>query len=90
VITTRPKHSDGIVAVRAVNEKAFDGIVGHVFFSPDTIRGEMGTIQGMGFSPTVVLPERHREGIGSQLVEAGLQVLRQQGCPCVIVVGHPE
>ena len=36
------------------------------------------------------LPERQRQGIGSRLVRRGLDVLRERGCPFVVVVGHPE
>jgi putative acetyltransferase len=44
----------------------------------------------MGLAPVAVVPERQRQGVGSQLVEAGHKVLRQQACPFVIVLGHPE
>jgi len=44
----------------------------------------------MGLAPMAVVPDRQRQGIGSQLVEAGLKVLRQQACPFVMVLGHPE
>ena len=37
-----------------------------------------------------VLPDRQRQGIGSQLVNRGLEILREGGCPFVVVVGHPE
>ena len=44
---------------------------------------------GMGLGPLAVLPERQRQGIGSALVERGLEELRAAGCPCVFLVGHP-
>lgn len=37
-----------------------------------------------------VLPERQRQGIGSELVRAGLAELRERDCAFVIVLGHPE
>jgi putative acetyltransferase len=37
-----------------------------------------------------VLPERQRQGIGTRLVERGLSVLRDLGCPFVVVIGHSE
>jgi len=37
-----------------------------------------------------VLPERQRQGVGSQLVRRGLDILRERECPFVVVVGHPE
>jgi len=37
-----------------------------------------------------VRPDRQREGIGTELVRRGLGLLRERGCPFVVVVGHPE
>ena len=65
-------------------------IVGHILFTPITIQGETGMPHGMGLGPMAVVSARQRQGIGSRLVEAGLKVLRQQACPFVIVLGHPE
>jgi putative acetyltransferase len=36
-----------------------------------------------------VLPEFQRQGIGSQLVNAGIEELRKTKCPFIIVLGHP-
>jgi putative acetyltransferase len=65
-------------------------IVGHIFFSPVFVSGERGTIQGMGLAPMAVLPERQRQGVGSKLVQAGIDVIRERNCPLIIVLGHPE
>lgn len=65
-------------------------IVGHILFSPVTIEGGSQSRQGMGLAPMAVTPDRQRQGIGSELVQAGLEILRKQGCPFVIVLGHPE
>ena len=42
-----------------------------------------------GRQPHPLLARPGRGGIGSRLVEAGLQILRKQDCPFVIVLGHP-
>lgn len=65
-------------------------VVGHVLFTPATVESETATIVGMGLAPMAVLPERQRAGIGSALVERGLEILHERGCPFVIVLGHPE
>src|SRR5437879_13678113 len=44
----------------------------------------------MGLGPMAVLPEHQRQGVGSRLVRRGLDILRERGCPFVVVVGHPE
>ncbi|MHC4116836.1 MAG: GNAT family N-acetyltransferase [Planctomycetota bacterium] len=67
-----------------------DHVVGHIFFTPATVDTGSGTVEGMGLAPMAVLPERQREGIGSALVERGLEILRERGCPFVIVLGHSE
>ncbi len=67
-----------------------DRVLGHIFFSPASVRGEHGVTQGMGLAPMAVLPERQRQGIGSLLVEAGIDVMHKRYCPFIIVLGHPE
>jgi putative acetyltransferase len=44
----------------------------------------------MGLAPLAVIPDRRRQGIGSALVRRGLELLRTDGYPFVIVLGHPE
>jgi putative acetyltransferase len=44
----------------------------------------------MGLAPVAVLPDRQRQGIGLKLVKRGLEILRERGCPIVIVLGHLE
>ena len=65
-------------------------VVGHILFSPAVVNSAGGRIEGMGFAPMAVLPGRQRQGIGSQLVKRGIEILRERGCPFVIVLGHPE
>ncbi len=67
---------------------AADGedIVGHILFSPALL----GDVEGMGLAPMAVVPARQRDGIGSELVRAGLAKLEERGCPFVIVLGHAD
>jgi len=65
-------------------------IVGHILFSPASIELDGGTIDGMALGPMAVLPECQRQGIGSQLVHAGLGQPEVASSPFVIVLGHPE
>ncbi len=65
-------------------------VLGHVFFSPVFVSGEHEVIKGMGLAPMAVLPERQRQGIGSMLVQAGIDAMRERNCPFIIVLGHPE
>ena len=65
-------------------------IVGHIAFSSVTIESEDGSFNALGLGPMAVLPEHQNEGIGSQLVEAGLKECLRLGHEIVVVIGHPE
>jgi putative acetyltransferase len=65
-------------------------VVGHILFTPVIVESAGRQVVGMGLAPMAVLPDRQRQGIGSQLVTRGLDILRERGCPFVVVVGHPE
>jgi len=65
-------------------------VVGHILFTPVVVESPAGTVRGMGLAPMAVQPGRQRSGVGSALVLRGLELLRDDGCPFVIVVGHPE
>jgi len=67
-----------------------DRILGHIFFSQVSVSGGDEVAQGMGLAPMAVLPERQRQGIGSMLVQAGIDAMRERNCPFIIVLGHPE
>ena len=67
-----------------------EGVTGHILFTPVVIDSNGRRVIGMGLAPMAVLPDRQRQGIGSQLVTRGLDLLRERGCPFVVVVGHPE
>jgi putative acetyltransferase len=67
-----------------------EAVVGHILFTPVAVESAGRRILGMGLAPMAVLPDRQRQGIGSQLVRRGLAALRERDCPFVVVVGHPQ
>jgi putative acetyltransferase len=63
-------------------------VVGHIAFSPALIDG-----QDLGWytlGPVAVLPSHQRKGIGSSLIQAGLQGLRELGAKGCLLVGDPN
>ena len=76
----------------AISLVAADGdrVVGHILFTPVRIEGSTSAIRAAGLAPMAVLPEYQRRGIGSRLVNAGLDACRASGYDIVVVVGHPE
>ena len=81
------KNCPGLLSLVALDG---DEVVGHILFSPAKIEGSTKTIEGMGLAPMAVLPERQRQGIGTLLVDRGIEMLRSRSCPFIIVLGHPE
>jgi putative acetyltransferase len=67
-----------------------DQVAGHIFFSPVTVESDDGVFVAMGLAPMAVLPEYQNQGIGSQLVRAGLKECQQLGHDIVVVLGHPQ
>ena len=61
-------------------------VVGHIMYSSLSV----GNIQGAALGPMAVLPEHQRQGIGSQLIEAGNRNLKEAACPFIVVVGHAD
>jgi putative acetyltransferase len=54
-----------------------------------TIASDTTTVEAIGLGPMAVLPEYHRMGIGSQLVNVGLDACAQTDYGFVVVLGHP-
>lgn len=69
-------------------EQVPDRVIGHVLFSPVTIHSAGDVSGAMALGPLAVLPECQGQGIGSQLVLAGLEACRQAGQGVVFVLGH--
>lgn len=63
-------------------------IVGQVAFSRVLVGGRDVGWHGCG--PVSVLPERHKQGIGSALMRVGLERLRALGSKGCVVVGSPN
>ena len=92
-------HSDGseVAIVERLRElghmtlslvASLDGaIVGHVAFSPVSVSDASGNWYGLG--PISVEPERQKSGIGSALIKAGFERLRQLGAEGCVLVGDP-
>jgi putative acetyltransferase len=95
-IHVRREQPGDVAAVQQVNDAAFgqpdeSRVV-------DAVRAGGGFLispgarqpRALGVGPVAVLPALQRQGIGSTLVEAGLEECRRLACQAVVVVGHPD
>ena len=67
-----------------------DQTVGHILFSPVTIESSETSAKALALAPMAVLPEYQNSGIGTLLVQHGLEECKKLGYSLVIVVGHPD
>lgn len=86
IVDVLREQNDSIVSLVAEHD---DQVVGHILFSPVSLAGHP-EVALTGLGPMAVLPSHQRQGIGSALVEEGLNRCRERGCNAVVVLGHPE
>jgi len=82
IIRQLEKDGDVLIQLVAVMD---DHIVGHILFYSLGVRGRLGAA---GLGPMSVDPWVQKEGIGKDLVHAGMAMMRQSGAPIVFVLGH--
>ncbi len=78
----------GYARVSLVAEAAGE-VIGHVLFHAVEIKDGASTVEALSLAPLAVLPEHQRQGVGSRLVQAGLEACRAQGGQWVFVLGEP-
>ncbi|MEP5763365.1 MAG: N-acetyltransferase [Halieaceae bacterium] len=64
-------------------------LVGHIMFSPVSLRGQPD-LRVVGLAPMSVVPEHQGKGVGAALVASGLELCREQGVAAVVVLGHAD
>lgn len=89
----RPDEAQLVARLRADEDAMFElvaedagEIVGHILFS--RLWADRFELYG-ALGPLAVHPSRHRDGLGSELVRAGLESAREFGCFGVLVLGDP-
>lgn len=78
--------ADPLISLVAVEG---DEVVGHILFTPVTL-DSYDDLALMGLAPMAVAPSRQHRGIGTQLVNAGLERCKELGIGAVVVLGHAE
>ena len=81
--------NSGVTLISMVAEEEGE-IIGHILFSDVELIGNKSKIKLAGLGPMAVIPKLQRKGIGSKLVNAGLEHCRKKGYDAVVVLGYPE
>ena len=66
-----------------------DQVVGHILFSPVSTTPP-SEAKGLGLAPVSVRPNMQSQGIGSQLIRAGLRRCKELGYDYCVVLGGPN
>ncbi len=66
-----------------------DRLVGHILFSPVTIKNEEEEFTAVALGPVAVSPDQQNKGIGAELCRSGLAACQQAGHQLAFVLGHP-
>jgi len=64
-------------------------VVGHILFTAVELSGAENKLKIMGLAPMAVLRKYQNQGVGSKLVQAGLEYCQSPGYDAVVVLGHP-
>ncbi|MFM7363314.1 MAG: GNAT family N-acetyltransferase [Cuspidothrix sp.] len=84
-IRSSPRYIPELSLVAEIDNKIF----GYILFSYIDLVN-IQTLPVLGLAPLAVLPEYQNQGIGSILVETGLEIANQKKEALVVVLGHPE
>jgi len=80
------KSGDVISFVAIKNDK----VIGHVLFSTASIENSEYASPALVLAPVAVLPEFQNQGVGTKLIERGLEECKKQGYSIVTVLGNPQ
>ncbi|MDZ8236942.1 N-acetyltransferase [Nostoc sp. ChiQUE01b] len=88
-LVERIRHSDRYIPELSLVAEIEGMVVGHILFSYIDLANKQ-TLQVLGLAPLAVYPQFQRQGIGSALIKAGLEIAEANKEAIVIVLGHPE
>lgn len=83
------RSSKGYIPELSLVAEDGDQIAGYIMFSKAWIDREKRIMETLVLAPLAVLPKYQKQGIGSMLVQRGLEVIQDLGYPHVFVLGHP-
>ncbi|WP_138503995.1 GNAT family N-acetyltransferase [Nostoc sp. PA-18-2419] len=83
------RHSNRYIPELSLVAEIESTIIGYILFSYIDLVDEQ-TLQVLGLAPLAIHPQFQRQGIGSALIKAGLEIAEAKKEAIVVVLGHPE
>ncbi|MCD8486573.1 MAG: N-acetyltransferase [Desertifilum sp.] len=84
------RHSDNFIPALSLVAKQEGRVVGYLLFSAIAIVAETQVYRALALAPLTVQPKWQKQGIGTRLLQYGLERCQNFDYPVVIVLGHPE
>jgi len=82
---SHPSLGYGDLTISLVAEDSDGNIIGHIALSP-----MIAPVRALGLGPVAVRPDLQRQGIGSKLINAALDIARVEDIQAVFLLGHAE
>lgn len=75
--------------VKSLIAEVDDKVIGYISYSPIFFKSDLG-ISGYILAPLAVSPEHQKQGVGSKLINSGIDMLTKDGVGVLLVYGDPE
>ncbi|XDZ70346.1 GNAT family N-acetyltransferase [Alphaproteobacteria bacterium LSUCC0744] len=75
-------------SIKSLVAEVDNQVIGYVSFSPIFLKSD-SSISGYILAPLAVSPEHQKKGVGSNLINAGIDMLTRDGAGVLLVYGDP-
>ena len=75
-------------SIKSLVAEVDNQVIGYVSFSPIFLKSD-SSIVGYILAPLAVSPEHHKQGVGSNLIKSGIDILTKEGAGVLLVYGDP-
>ena len=75
-------------SIKSLVAEVDNQVIGYVSYSPIFLKSDSG-ISGYILAPLAVSPEHQKQGVGSNLINAGIDMLTKDGVGVLLVYGDP-
>ena len=75
-------------SIKSLVAEVDNQVIGYVSFSPIFLKSNI-SISGYILAPLAVSPEHQKQGVGSNLINAGIEMLTKDGVGVLMVYGDP-
>ena len=75
-------------SIKSLVAEVDNQVIGYVSFSPIFLKSD-SSIVGYILAPLAVFPEHQKQGVGSNLIKSGIDMLTKDGADVLLVYGDP-